>query len=92
MKNYFTAIILFLFCINSYSQNFTSNVKGVVKDAFTDETLISANITLTVDTLKFHTTSDNEGKFSFEKVNAGRISLQVNYLGYEPYIVNNLRS
>ncbi|HCW05386.1 MAG TPA: TonB-dependent receptor [Clostridium sp.] len=90
MRKYFTAIILLLFCVNSYSQNFSNNVKGVIKDAFTDETLKSATITLTVDTLKFHTISDNEGKFHFEKVNAGRISLQINHLGYEPYFANNL--
>ena len=91
MRKYFTAIILLLFCVNSYSQtNFSNSVKGVIKDAFTDETLKSATITLTVDTLKFHTISDNEGKFHFEKVNAGRISLQINHLGYEPYFANNL--
>lgn len=90
MRKYFTAIIFFLFCVNFYSQNFSNNVKGVIKDAFTDETLKSATITLTVDTLKFHTISDNEGKFHFEKVNAGRISLQINYLGYESYFANNL--
>ena len=38
IKN-FTAVILLLFCVNSYSQNFSNNVKGVIKDAFTDETL-----------------------------------------------------
>jgi hypothetical protein len=62
----------------------------MVIDAFTQETLISAYITLTVDTLKFYTTSDNEGKFSFENVKAGRVSLQINNLGYETYFANNL--
>ncbi len=90
MKSCFTTIILILLCANSYSQNFTNNVKGMVKDAFTDEKLANATITLTVDTLKFHTTSNNEGKFYFENVKAGRISLQINHLGYEPYFANNL--
>jgi len=62
----------------------------VVKDAFTGEVLINATIELTVDTLTLYTTSDLEGKFSFEKVKAGRVNLQINYVGYEPFFANNL--
>lgn len=90
MKNYFVASILVLLSVNSYSQSFSNSVKGVVKDAFTDEVLVNATIALTVDSLNFSTISDSEGKFIFEKVRAGRVRLQINYLGYEPYFANNL--
>ncbi|MGI6572515.1 MAG: TonB-dependent receptor [Fermentimonas sp.] len=90
MRNYFITAILVLFCAHAYSQNFTNTVKGVVKDAFTGETLVHATIELTVDTLILYTTSNLEGKFSFEKVKAGRVNLQINHVGYEPYFANNL--
>ena len=90
MRIFFSTTALTLLCLISYSQDLTNKVKGVVKDAFTDERLMFATISLTVDTLKFYTTSDSEGKFSFEKVKAGRVSLQINYLGYKPYFSNNL--
>ncbi len=90
MRNYFITAILVLFCAHAYSQDFTNTVKGVVKDAFTGETLVNATIELTVDTLTLYTTSDLEGKFSFEKVKAGRVNLQTNHVGYEPYFANNL--
>ena len=66
MKNYIVASILVLLSVNSYSQSFSNSVKGVVKDAFTDEILVNATITLTVDSLNFSTISDSEGKFIFE--------------------------
>ena len=67
MKNYIVASILVLLSVNSYSQSFSNSVKGVVKDAFTDEILVNATITLTVDSLNFSTISDSEGKFILKK-------------------------
>ncbi|HOG19394.1 MAG TPA: hypothetical protein PKW37_03005, partial [Salinivirgaceae bacterium] len=65
MRIFFSTTALTLLCLISYSQDLTNKVKGVVKDAFTDERLMFATITLTVDTLKFYTTSDSEGRFNF---------------------------
>ena len=75
-KNITLLLLLFVvFCTNAQ----TINVRGVVKDAKTGDTLPGVSIIIKGTTLG--TETDFDGLFSFSEVETGAI-LVFNYLGY----------
>src|SRR5678815_2170847 len=75
--------LLILLCVFStvvFSQNMGS-INGKITDKQTNDALAGATITIK-GSLNFATTN-NEGHFLFKKINAGKVSLVISYVGYE---------
>ncbi len=80
---YVFIIALFItFNVDVHSQNAT--LSGIVKDAYTNELLPFTNIV--IFNTNQGTSSDEQGRFSFEGLEPGFIRLQVSSLGYEPLV------
>ncbi len=60
-------------------------LKGKVNDAFTNEELIGATITLTNETKKFYDLTGLDGSFYFKDVPSGAYTVTVSYIGYQTY-------
>jgi len=73
-----------------YTQEVSQIVRGKVYDSETYISLPGANIILITSGPFVGTTTDNDGNFSLEKVPVGRVTLQISYIGYETYLVQNL--
>ena len=73
----FTVMLLVLLAT---SVAFGGTIKGVVKDATTDEPLIGANVVLVGSALG--TITDEDGFFILENVPEGKWRIQISYLGY----------
>ncbi len=75
-----TAFVLFAGTI--FAQ---SGIKGVIRDADTEETLIGANITLEGTT--YGTVTDADGRFTLEAP-AGNYVLNISYIGYDKKVAD----
>lgn len=80
---FLTTIFLTTFLCLSFSQ---TKVEGTVLDPSNGESLIGA--TVVVEGTTEGTTTDLDGKFSFETQRPLPLSLKVSFIGYEPQIVN----
>lgn len=85
MKNVKLLLILFISFLFAGASMAQGTVKGVVKDAGSHETLVGASIVV-VGTQTGVTTS-LDGSFSF-KVPAGKHTLRISFVGYQPNEVN----
>lgn len=72
------------------AQTFTQTVRGIVLDSETKMPLVGANILLFGAGKTIGTSSDINGRFKIEKVEVGRISLQLSYLGYEEKLLSSI--
>lgn len=73
-----------------FAQTVSQSIRGRVFDNTTNESLPFAGIQI-LDTHPVKgTTSNADGIFTLEKVPVGRISLRVDMLGYESYVINEL--
>jgi hypothetical protein len=68
----------------------TQSVRGAIVDADTRQPLIGATVLLIGSDPLIGATTDLDGRFTLEKVPAGRIALQVRMLGYEEQTLANL--
>ncbi len=83
---------IFVFILIYSSQIFggtTGLLKGKVTDKSTGEPLIGANVLL-VGT-KYGAATDTEGKFVIYHIPAGMYQVKILMMGYQPYIVDNVR-
>ncbi|HMU70761.1 MAG TPA: carboxypeptidase-like regulatory domain-containing protein, partial [Chitinophagales bacterium] len=87
-------ITLFLFCLTigtfARAQQLTQTIRGQVTDNQSKATLPGVNIMVLNSDPILGTTSDLDGYFAIEQVPIGRVSIQATFIGYEPFIVNNL--
>ncbi len=73
------------------SQNaFKQNISGIVVDNISGEPLFGANVVIENSNPFLGVSTDENGKFSFNNIPVGRISLKVTYLGYYPKVLSNL--
>ena len=80
MKNILLSISLLLtISTHTFSQN--GVLKGIIKDAFTNEPVPFANIVIANTTTG--TTSDDLGKFEFTKLQPGFVQLQISSIGQQ---------
>jgi len=83
-------IFIFITIINTtalYSQEITQQIKGIVTDKDTRRPLWGASVVvLNTNPIKGSATNE-EGKFTIEKVGIGRRSIKVSYIGYENLII-----
>jgi len=85
-----TSIILVLFATWAFGQKFTQTVRGTVIDNDNKLPLIGATVLVAGTIPLIATTTDVNGNFRLEKVPVGRISLQMNYVGYEVVTLSNI--
>jgi outer membrane receptor for ferrienterochelin and colicins len=77
MKHFFYFVCIILFAHTSIAQN---SVNIIVRDSATQEALIGA--TVTENDTKNGSTTDLDGRASFETANAGKRVFTITYLGY----------
>ncbi len=73
--------IFFLLMINTLSAEETAVLSGIVKDAATELPLAGA--TVYIPDLKLSTATDKDGKYIFNPLPNGRLTIQVSYIGYK---------
>ncbi|MBL4662055.1 MAG: carboxypeptidase-like regulatory domain-containing protein [Flavobacteriaceae bacterium] len=84
-------LIAFLFLTSiTYGQGITKTIRGNVTDKETFAPLIGAKILLLNSDPLIGAVADNEGNFRLENVPVGRQSVRVTYLGYEPFLIQNI--
>lgn len=90
MKKFFFFICL-LFAANwLFAQTLSQTVRGTVFDLDTKIPLAGVQISLAEMQPPQGAVSDAHGNFRLENVPVGRITLQANYLGYQPLILPNI--
>ncbi|MBK7711440.1 MAG: TonB-dependent receptor [Bacteroidales bacterium] len=92
MKTYLlilSALILNISIAKSAGE-LTQTIRGTVVDAISGYPIIGAYVILLNSEPKVGVTTDVNGIFELRKVPLGRQSLQINCIGYEPEIYNNL--
>jgi len=82
--------LLNLMTIFVFGQQLTQNIKGQIVDKVSQEPLPGATVVLLGDDKTKGAVTDADGFFKIEKVPIGRISLQVNFLGFNPVSLTNL--
>ena len=80
MKKILLPLLLVFFSNLSFSQN-NGSVNGRVTDKQTNEALLGATVSIKGTTISKVT--DNEGNFIIKKLKAGKIILEISYVGYE---------
>lgn len=89
MKNTLTLFFCFLFVNYSFGQEKpTQTIRGKVVDKISQMPLVGVVILITETDL--NTTTDIDGNFIVENVPIGRQIVNTQYLGYEPYISEDL--
>ncbi|HLO58529.1 MAG TPA: TonB-dependent receptor [Bacteroidales bacterium] len=85
-----TTVILTLLTTWAFSQKFTQTVRGTVIDNDNKLPLIGVIVTLPASNPQVAAATDVNGNFRLEKVPVGRISLQLNYVGYDGLTLSNI--
>ena len=83
-------LTLCLYATISVAQNNYQTVRGQIVDKESKSPLIGATITWLFQESVVGTTTDIDGKFKLEKIPIGRQSFDIQYLGYEPIMLNDL--
>lgn len=86
MKLLLSLCFNFIFLFSSFAQ--TQTIRGKVVDHASQMPLIG--VTLVVDQTNINGVSDENGDFVLEKVPVGRQQIKAQYLGYEPYVSEDL--
>ena len=84
----FSVCVLSVF--NIQAQNLTQTIRGQVTDNQSKQTLPYVNIIVLNTTPTLGAVTDLDGYFEIKNVPIGRISIQATFIGYEPFIANNL--
>ena len=91
MKKLLLILLLTTISIILFSQEkFKQTIKGVVVDKQSQIPLPGATIILQNFDPIVGTISDAEGHFKLEKIPIGRVDIQVSYVGYKSFVLNNL--
>ncbi len=90
IKIFFNLLFLCCFVFSMQSQTIFQKIRGTVVDKVSQTPIPGAIIQVINLEPLMVTTSDADGKFSFEKVPVGKQSLSISYLGYKPSFLQNL--
>ncbi len=90
MKRVGFILLFFALTSSAYAEVVTQTVRGTVIDKQTRVTLPGANVILTHIEPFRGTSTDENGNFRFEKIEVGRVSLRVTYVGYNDVVLNNI--
>ncbi len=85
-------IIIFMLIVSAKvsGQDLTQNIRGTVVDAVTGQPIVGANVILLNQEEPTGTITDYNGQFIFENLPLGRQGIEVRFLGFKPYISNNI--
>ncbi len=87
---YLISMLMLQALVFANSETPRGTIRGTVTDRLTRATLPGANIILLNTTPVTGTTTDADGRFRMEGVEAGRISLKVTFVGYKEVVFANL--
>ena len=92
MKKYLYILLLFFLQhpVVSQSQNLTQTIRGTVIDKESKTPLPGANVVVLNTNPLQGTSTDVNGKFRIDKVNIGRQSIAVTFIGYEDFVLKNI--
>jgi hypothetical protein len=84
-------IILFIANHNLCGQSkYQQSIQGKVTDKSTGMPLPAANVILEGSAFQKGIVTDIEGRFNFEGIKIGTYRIKVSYIGYEPYLLENI--
>lgn len=86
----FLLSLSFLLTITISAQDVTKTIRGVVTDKETLMPLIGARIIIVGSSPLIGSVTDVDGNFRLEGVPVGRQTVEVTYVGYEPYTQQNI--
>jgi hypothetical protein len=91
MKKISLLVIILIASIKLFSSEVvTQTIRGTVIDKQTKVTLPGANVILTsAEPIKGVSTDEN-GRFRFEDIEVGRVSLLIKFIGYQDVVLNNI--
>ena len=82
-KIIYTTLIIAMFSTMAFSQHLTQTLRGTIIDMDSQLPLIGVSVRVVGDDKFNGAASDANGAFKLEKIVAGRITLQLSYMGYE---------
>ena len=88
-KNSLTIIFFFISCC-CYGQNISADVRGIIIDGETKNSISNVTITIIEGQNTRKTISDESGSFVLKNCPVGRISIMVNCVGYKEIFLNNI--
>jgi len=83
------AVVLFFAIFISFLAQ-AQTIKGVIIDKQSEYPLIGASVIIANSDPLLGATTDLDGVFRIENIPAGRYTLQIEYLGYEPVVIPNV--
>lgn len=90
MQKRILTLLLTLLSIGAGAQNLTQSIRGQVTDNQSKATLPGVNVIIqNADTMLAASTDEN-GYYVIDGMPIGRVNLQASYIGYEPFVANNL--
>ncbi len=91
MRKIFLITVLIIVVLQQLvAQNLFQTIRGTVIDNQTQMPLTGATVIVKGTNPVLGTTCDNNGQFRIENVPVGRHDIQINYLGYEMYIIREV--
>lgn len=79
--------VLFV-CASSIAQN--SEIKGVVKDAKTKQSLYNVNVFVKISGIPQGAVTDTNGKYTIKPLNSGTYTVYASSLGYDEVVTSNV--
>lgn len=89
-KNLFLFLLLLCYSFSLTAQTRTQTIRGQILDKETRQTLAGATISVLDQASPLGAVSDADGNFIIQQVPTGRHRLQCSYVGYEPFVTDNL--
>ncbi|MEI6697211.1 MAG: TonB-dependent receptor [Bacteroidota bacterium] len=89
-KIIYTTFIIIMFTTVAYSQKLTQTVRGTVIDMDSQLPLIGVAVRLVGSDPVKGAITDINGEFRLEKIEVGRIVLQISFMGYETKIIPDI--
>lgn len=90
MNRIFLIVFFLINGLTAQTQQMTQTVRGVIEDQDSKMPLIGATVQIIGSNPLVGTISDMEGRFRIENVPIGRISLKINFIGFEERVFPNL--
>ncbi|MFN8393470.1 MAG: TonB-dependent receptor [Bacteroidia bacterium] len=91
MRRTLSFLILCFVAVAAFGQDYTQNIRGIIKDKESQAPLEGASVVLLQgDSLLGGSYTDADGRFRITSVRAGRYTLRILYVGYEPATIPNI--
>lgn len=79
-------LLLFTFITTlTFAQNNTQTIRGIIRDKQTKQPLIGASISVLNTSPQIGNVTSENGAFELKNVPTGRVRLQVQFIGYQPF-------